>query len=267
MTDILKLTEMENRLSEISAEMLLNYLYPDLMEQWTVVHSGTFWRNYSNDAMSVDCSKAKVRIARDGILKLLPEGLVSSEDDLKGRDARSAHESIKRRKALLEDAFLPFDTFAFRQELHLEKALSEILESKENFILKNFFSIDKDTITDKYLLQAIKVLPFAKEFRGQYLFIGNLLSLILCCDVEVDFGKYSATDTSRCFLPRVTFIANMPGLDHDAYLKKCEDIKPLESFIKEWLVPAEVVCNIKVYSIGSCALVDETLLDYNAIKD
>ena len=39
---------------EISAEMLLGHLYPELELLWTVRHRGTFYRNYSHDVMDID---------------------------------------------------------------------------------------------------------------------------------------------------------------------------------------------------------------------
>ena len=38
---------------EISAEMLLGHLYPELELLWTVRHRGTFYRNYSPDVMDI----------------------------------------------------------------------------------------------------------------------------------------------------------------------------------------------------------------------
>lgn len=255
---------MENRLSEVNAEMWLNNLYPELMDQWTAEYAGTFWRNFSKDAMSVDTGTQEVKVARDGILKFLPQGFITSEDDLTGRDPLAAHGALKRRKAILSDAFLPFDTFAFRRRLHLEQAVSEVLESKETFILKHYFGIDPETVTDKYVSQVIWLLPFVREFRGNYSFVRNLLSLLLGCKVTASIGKYSDTDTTVCSLPSVVFTACIPGLDQRTYLDKCKEIKSLEDFIKEWFIPAEAFCEIRVCADPSSDMQESTLLDYNA---
>ena len=71
-------------ISQISAEMLLNYLYPELGEKWIVRSAGTFYRNYNNDHLSVYEDTEEVVLARDGFLKLLPEALISDENELKG---------------------------------------------------------------------------------------------------------------------------------------------------------------------------------------
>ena len=60
----------ETNLYDISAEFLLNYLYPDRMDQWEVDCAGTFYRNYSEDILAIDEEKGAVRLARDSFLRL-----------------------------------------------------------------------------------------------------------------------------------------------------------------------------------------------------
>ena len=55
-------------LNEISAEMLLEQLYPELTEEWLVRCKGVFYRNYSSDAMQVDAEERQVELARDGFV-------------------------------------------------------------------------------------------------------------------------------------------------------------------------------------------------------
>ena len=42
-----------DRIPEIRAEMLLNYLYPELATKWMVSDKGSFYRNYNDDIMSL----------------------------------------------------------------------------------------------------------------------------------------------------------------------------------------------------------------------
>ena len=51
----------ETNLYDISAEFLLNYLYPDRMDQWEVDCAGTFYRNYSEDILAIDEEKGAGR--------------------------------------------------------------------------------------------------------------------------------------------------------------------------------------------------------------
>ena len=67
---------LDNNLSEISAEMLLNYLYPDLADRWIVQAEGTFYRNYNSDLLAYDDEAAVVQLSRDSFNQLLPQGLL-----------------------------------------------------------------------------------------------------------------------------------------------------------------------------------------------
>ena len=121
---------------EIGAEMLLNYLYPELEDQWTVRQEGTFYRNYNRDVLSLDPDTASVRLSRDGLLGLLPQGLLSQEEDLLSGDRKEKHKELEQHLKLLSEAFLPFDTFNFRRRLKVERSVSELLNGKLEWLLK-----------------------------------------------------------------------------------------------------------------------------------
>ena len=72
-------------ISEMKAEVLLNHLYPELAERWIVKNKGTFYRNYSEDVMRIDEEQGMVALSRDGFLRLLPQGLITTDDELKGK--------------------------------------------------------------------------------------------------------------------------------------------------------------------------------------
>ena len=52
--------QIDINLSEISAEMLVNYLYPDLSDRWIVQAEGIFYRNYNSDLLAYDDEAAVV---------------------------------------------------------------------------------------------------------------------------------------------------------------------------------------------------------------
>ena len=43
-----------NNIAEASAEMLLNYLYPEVERKWIAHGEGSFYRNYTNDLLDFD---------------------------------------------------------------------------------------------------------------------------------------------------------------------------------------------------------------------
>ena len=85
-------------LSQIRAEVLLNYLYPEMESQWIAIDKGTFYRNYNQDALSIDEKEKKVVLARDGFLRLLPDGLLTKNDDLRGEDFAAKYKELEWRR-------------------------------------------------------------------------------------------------------------------------------------------------------------------------
>lgn len=56
----------KRNLSQIRAEVLLNYLYPEMEDQWIAINKGTFYRNYNQDALAIEEKEGKAILARDG---------------------------------------------------------------------------------------------------------------------------------------------------------------------------------------------------------
>ena len=79
--------KINSNLSEIRAEVLLSHLYPEMEERWKVHHEGAFFRNYNGDSMSIDETTGEVRLSRDGFMRLLPQGVLTDDEELKGEDA------------------------------------------------------------------------------------------------------------------------------------------------------------------------------------
>ena len=89
----------DRNLYQIRAEVLLNYLFPEMANDWITQYKGTFYRNYNEDILSLNEDEGRVVLARDGFLRLLPEGLMTKEDDLKGEDAAQKFKALEWRRA------------------------------------------------------------------------------------------------------------------------------------------------------------------------
>lgn len=252
-------------LGEINAEMLLEYMYPGMENLWAVRCKGTFYKNYSGDAMSFDNSTGEVELARDGFLKLLPNVLISNADELKGHDFEDKYRKVQHRRSVLEDAFAPFDTFAFRQRLAVERNVSELLDSKIAFVLKTFFSIDLESVSDSLVREAATLLPFVVRLRGSLPFVRDLLSSLTGRKVTVDLShRHSLTESYLAWMPKVIFTVHIPGLDPEGYGEACGRIAPLSEFIREWLMPYDVITEINVRDAGlKDVLSESSMLDYN----
>lgn len=236
----------DRNLSQIRAEVLLNYLYPEMEGDWIAQYKGTFFRNYNEDILALYENESKVVLARDGFLRLLPEGLLTNDDDLKGEDVAQKFKELEWRRELLNEAFSPFDTYIFRKKLMIERNTSELLEQKLEYLLKEYFNFDLATETNELVKEAAVLLPFVSRWRGDFSFVANLFGALMNCEVEVSTSRYSHLDSTICWLPRVRFDLLIPGLTPEEYRKRTETMEPLVCFVREWLIPFDVWCEVKI---------------------
>ena len=256
--------KIERNLNQVGAEVLLNYLYPEMEESWIAQYKGTFYRNYNEDILALYEDENKVILARDGFLRLLPEGLLTNDDDLKGEDVAQKFKELEWRRELLNEAFSPFDTYIFRKKLTIERKTSELLEQKLDYLLKAYYDFDLASETNELVKEAAVLLPFVSRWRGDFNFVANLLGALMECEVELSTGRYSHLDTTICWLPRVRYDLLIPDLTPEAYKVRQETLEPLVCFIKEWFIPFDVKCEVKIkdhYSISKS--IGRLMLDYN----
>ena len=253
-----------SQIPEIGAEMLLNLLYPELEGSWTAHHDGTFYRNYNRDVLDIDAGQASVRLSRDSMLALLPQGVFSREDDLLSGDIVEKHKQLEQEKKILSEAFLPFDSLAFRRSLRIESQVSELLGQKLEYLLKTYFGFDLAAQTNPYVREAAPLLLYIRHRRGDFGLIRNLLQSLFRCPVTREARRYSELDSTRCWLPVMRYELLIPGLSAQEYLELSDNLQPLKDFLSEWFVPAEVrleIC-IKQHQ-GPGRLEEQATLDYN----
>ena len=191
-------------ISQIRAEVLLNYLYPEMNGKWIVQGKGTFYRNYNQDVLAVYEKEGKVVLTRDGFLRLLPEGLLTRENDLRGEDFSEKYKELEWRRELLNESFAPFDTYVFHKKLPIERYTSELLEHKLEYVLKTYFNFDLVAEANPLVKEAAVLLPFVSRWRGDFAFIANLFGALMDCEVERSEGRFSHIDTTVCWLPEVS---------------------------------------------------------------
>ena len=243
--------------------MLLNYLYPEVERKWIAHGEGSFYRNYNNDLLDFDDETMEAWLARDTFLNLLPQGVINNDNDLRGEDAAEKFKKIQRRIRLLNEAFLPIDTTAFRQRLYVERQVSELLQNKLSYILKEYFGINLDEVESPLVKEAALMLPYVSRMRGNFGYVGALLGALLHCKVKTMTGRYSQTDTLR-WLPRIRYELLIPGLSPEEFRSLNTALQPLREFICEWFIPFEVKCDILIKEHHSEQQVNTRLtLDYN----
>ena len=148
-----------NYIPEIRAEFLLNYLYPEVGDQWIVQNEGTFYRNYNSDLLSIDNDKTLAQTARDSFIKLLPQGLITLDTDLKGEDTSEKFKRLQIKLRLLRETFKPIDTFRFRDSIFIEKQVDRLLQDKLSYVLTTYFGITLDQIENRYVRRYEIIIP------------------------------------------------------------------------------------------------------------
>lgn len=256
--------DLNQQIPEISAEMLLHFLYPELEEKWIVHHEGTFYRNYNRDVLSVEPEEAQVWVSRDSLLRLLPQGLLSPEGELRTSDPDERHDEIQQRLKVLSEAFLPFDSFAFRRRLKAERSIADLLGGKLDYILKHYFGFDFSAEQNPYVRQFAVLLPGIRRWRGDLDLLRSLLSHIFHCEVHLVERRYSETDSTKAWLPEVRYELLIPGLTPEEYRALQADILPLKDFLAEWFIPLDVRLEIAVkHHHADACLNGQLTLDYN----
>ena len=251
-------------IKEISAEMLLGYLYPELEDKWLARCDGTFRRNYSDDVLSLDPESKEAILSRDGFLRLLPEGILNSEDELRGKDKAAGNEALAGRRRILQEAALPIDSFYFRRKLMVERQVAALLEDKYDIILEKLFGIRITEDTDKYIRKAAYLLFGIRNLRGNMAMIRSIMETVLECPVLMTCGRYSGTDNTVSWLPMVRYTLIVPALDAEGYSKKEQEIRPFCNFLLEWFIPVDVKCIFSIrQSKCSCHAPESLVLDYN----
>lgn len=250
-------------IAEIKAEVLLNHLYPEWTDRWIVKNKGTFYRNYSKDVLLIEEEPGKVSLSRDGLLRLLPQGLFTTDDELKGKDFQTRYEELKLRKSRLEELFRPFDSWKFRKQVHEENQLAELLDEKLDVLLKTYFQVDRAAEPNGYVREMMVLLPVASRLRADFGRIGDVLSALVGHRVTLEISRYDWNGWRRDAQPMVLYRVWIPGLVSETYLKWKENLDALKDFICEWFIPFDTRCEIELNNEEPATLDNRLTLDYN----
>ena len=257
----------QNNIQGLRAEVLLNYLYPELMQRWMANCKGTFYRNYSEDAIRIDEEGGWVTLSRDGLLKLLPQGLITTEQELQSKDFKGKHERLRQRKARLEELFRPFDSWVLRRNLRSEEKLAELLENKLDILLETYFHLNRKDEKNAYVRQMMALLPVVNRRRGDIHTVCNVLQTLTGHRVTMKTGQYNHTGRKNGNQPLVEYQIWMPSLDNITYNDKQNQMEELGRFIQEWFMPFDTKCLIELKCNRLAAMGVGFTLNYNTRTD
>lgn len=236
----------KNKIPDIRAEVLLNYLYPEMAKEWIARGEGVFYRNYNSDLLEIDDESKEIMMSRDGFLKLLPQGVLTEQTSIKGDTPIEQYKRTQRRMRLLKEAFLPIDTVHFQQSLLIEAQISELLQIKLSYVLQTYFGVDIENEPSRLVKEAAILLPYVNKLRGNFDVVASILGSLMHCEVQQIVGRYSETDTTRRWLPSIKFELLIPDLTPEGYKELDNELEPLRTFIKEWFIPVEIHCSIVI---------------------
>jgi hypothetical protein len=184
--------------ADIKAEVLLaDFLQDGFSESdFIVLLNSTFSRGYSKDIIGaeryVDNSSKDllgIKLARDGLYDLLPEGLFHSEWDEPMASAKGMASSSKKESQVEEETrkfFLPFENEFFYQRIQMELKERSILQKLNDNNLYDFFfdfwKIDRSLPQD-LSIKLTSLLPFVKDIAGDFSMTAGCLAAILGEDV------------------------------------------------------------------------------------
>ncbi len=259
-------------LTNIKAEVLLNYLYPERSDSWIAEYKGAFFRNYQNDLMDIDLENNKLSLSRDNFIKLFPESALFRKDVI-NRKERRHHKSkqLKEDRDNYEDlcgVFSAVDTFRFREALGYEAFFSSLNENKVVILLKEIYGYDYAKEQNKYVKKIAHLILRGDKIKGDMEaireFLEFLLSEELICKVEKKIGEYRGNGRVGCFLSQVTYYVIISGLEKNTYKQLKQELLPLFDFIKEWFVPVYIETNfIIVDNRDNDTISTRSLLGYN----
>lgn len=252
-------------LNSARAEFLIEYLYPGMEKHWVVRNAGTFFAKYRDDLMSLDMASGEIRLSRDGILKYLPTSFISSKEELSGTEFDKNYQRMKFRRSVLEEALVPIDTFALRPSLELERRMSQLLDTRLDYVLHSIFDINLSEIESPLVRKAAASLPFVRRWRGNIPFVAKLLSSLTGYTVNVDRShRHSEAESFNAWMPKVIFEVVIPGLDSESYKEKRAELLALWDFLSYWMLPYDAVSEIAISDeTVKDTFGDDIMLDYN----
>ena len=245
-------------LEETKAETLISQI--DINENISVRLSGIFSRNYSDDLISVSNEKDKtfLEISRDGIFRLLPEGLFFKENLKKSiikDDFESKYKKFKEKKERIEMFFQPFDTEYFKLNLGLEKKLNAISEKGNNALLSALEDEAEIDTSNEYISKMKILLPFVSHLRGNHILLVDILKNVL------DAEKIEIKEIRPLYL---RFIIHKEGLSKEEYKSMDKALNGFFDFFRQWFLPVEVEYDYRIKDYKAPFKLGSTLLlDYN----
>jgi hypothetical protein len=237
--------------------------------------AGVFSRNYDEDLIAVDVNdehsgKMTVRLSRDSLFHILPQGLFFKENILKDLSKQNApdkfrheEERILKEKRKILSFFQPFDTTYFRLRFEFEKKLNELAANRLQILFDELFDVFQLDSDNPLIRKIIPLLPLASEIRGnRYVMRDVLQGVFFPSHVEMFMQKSrSASGKAGNKLKINVYIEKLSATQFRNLIKEAE---VFIRFFYEWFLPVDLDYELKIKDKKERFVLGKAMtLDYN----
>jgi hypothetical protein len=270
------LKDLSQNLSNIKAESLLT----SLMESLTNVNldfQGVFSRNYIDDVISIYQEKVmdkyllNIKLSRDSLFHILPEGLFFRENELKKvakekneEKFRALEDKIIHEKKVILSFFYPFDKTYFDLRFDFERELNELADSRNQILMEKLFGIYRlHEEKNPLVLRLIPLIPLASEIRSNKVIWRDILrSIFFPANVEVRIAEKLNAEGIKRQIVKTTI--HIEKLSNKELMSIKKDVDVLAHFFYEWFLPVDMGYEFKVKDVKERFVLGKALtLDYN----
>jgi len=212
-----------------SAEFLLSTLCSNA-DEYTVSYCGESRRTLFGELLNIDTAYNEAVVARDGMMQILPEGLLFGKEEIK-----DLVEYNKKKEALDEFFTQNFDNPVFHTGLKWEKKLSWLEENLSTLVLKELFDITLGSTANVEVKKLAQQIPVGQYIKGNIKMLSLVSQHILKHDVEVrESGK------------QIIFTVLVDNLSATEYLEEKKQLSQYFSKLAEWFLPYDCQCSYEV---------------------
>jgi hypothetical protein len=259
----------------IKAESFLTSIL-DSLSGINLEFQGVFSRNYLNDIIYIDEETVfgkdtlNIRLSRDSIFHILPEGLFFREDELKKiqkeknvEKFKALSEKIIKEKQKLLSFFYPFDKTYFSLRFELERSLNELAENRSQLLMDSLFGIYQIDEKNNFIRKMIPLLPLASEIRSNKMIWRDIFKNIFY-PANVDVRIVEKPNVAGLMRGCAKTTLHIEKLSNSEFKKIKKDVDVFAYFFYEWFMPADMGYEFKIkdkrerFKLGG-----EMTLDYN----
>ena len=268
--------DLSPNLDLIKAESFLTSMMESI-EGTNLEFQGVFSRNYYNDIFYIDQEKVldkfqlNIKLSRDSLFHVLPEGLFFRENELRKaakekniEKFKALEEKIIREKKKILSFFYPFDKAYFGLRFELERKLNEFAENRIQIWIDKLLDIyGLNDVKNNLIRRILPLLPLASEIRSnRMIWKGILQSIFFPAHVDIQIAPKTNTAGIRRNIVKTTI--HIEKLSNEEYQSIKKDVDTFARFFYEWFIPVDMGYEFKVKDVKERFVLGKDLtLDYN----